>query len=199
MTNLFQWIESISEKGEEIHSYIGIRADEPARAGYVSKSKNKNIKAVFPYREDDLNITDVYKILEDTIGLPEYYKWRTRSGCFFCFYQRRVEWAIMYHLYPKLFEQSKSYETEHDDGRIFTWVKDKPLSYVEENSHDIIKRYIKKQYKKVQNKDNFTYTLDEMLELVNENKILQLVNSWDIKKLHDVDGENKDGCTVCAV
>lgn len=183
----------------ETYSYIGIRADEPTREGYVGKGKTQNIFPIFPYREDNLTINDVYKILEESIGLPEYYKWRTRSGCFFCFYQRRVEWAIMYHLYPDLFKQSQSYETEHEDGRTFTWVKDKPLSYVAANSHDIIKRYIKKQYKKAQNVENFTYTLEEMLHLIDENKIKQLVDSWDIKKLHDVDGENKDGCTVCVV
>lgn len=180
-------------------SYIGIRADEPDREGYNQRSKNKNIQPMFLYKSDGLVLQDIYKILENTVGLPEYYKWRTRSGCYFCFYQRRVEWAILYILYPNWFEESKKYETQHDDGRVYTWVKDKPLDYIAGNAEDIIIRYIKKQYKKAQDKDQFIYTDDEMIELVKTNKLKQLIDSWDMKKLHDIDGENKDGCSVCAV
>ncbi|MFB5758974.1 phosphoadenosine phosphosulfate reductase family protein [Paenibacillus medicaginis] len=180
-------------------SYIGIRADEMFREGYISRSKNKNIQPILLYQQDGLVLKDIYKLLEDTIGLPEYYKWRTRSGCYFCFYQRRVEWAIMYKLYPNLFKESQNYETEHDDGRTFTWVKDKPLTYISENAEDIIIRYIKRQYKKTQNKEQFTYSEQEMIELVKNKRLRELIDSWDMKKLHDVDGENKDGCNVCAV
>lgn len=180
-------------------SYVGIRADEPEREGYTTRSKNKNITAVYPYREDGLVLQDIYDLLENSgVGIPDYYKWRTRSGCYFCFYQRRVEWAIMYLLYPHWFKESKKYETEHDDGRTFTWVKDKPLSYIEDNAKDIIVRYINKQYKKTENKDQFTHSLEQMIELVRTEELRSLVDSWDIKKLHDVDGENKEGCTVCA-
>lgn len=183
---------------DHCYSYIGIRADEPSREGYVSKGK-MNITPVYPYREDGLVINDVYRILENTVGLPEYYKWRTRSGCYFCFYQRRVEWAIMYELYPEWFYESKKYETEHEDGRTFTWVKDKPLEYVEKASKDIIKRYIKKQFKKTQDENQFIHTLDQMLLMVDNRLLKELIDSWDMKRLHDVDGENKDGCNVCAI
>jgi hypothetical protein len=179
-------------------SYIGIRADED-REGYNSRSKNKNIQPNFLFQKDGLVLQDIYNILESSVGLPEYYKWRTRSGCYFCFYQRRVEWAILYILYPDWFDASKEYETQHEDGRIYTWVKDKPLEYVEQNAINIIVRYIKKQYKKAQFKDQFTYSETEMIELVNKNKLKILLDSWDMKKLHDVDGENKDGCSVCAI
>lgn len=179
-------------------SYIGIRADED-RQGYSTRSKNKNITPCFLYHKDNIKIQDVYDILENSVGMPEYYKWRTRSGCFFCFYQRRVEWAILYYLYPEWFEEAKKYETEHEDGRIYTWVKDKPLQYVADNATDIIVRYIKRQYKKSNNKNNFTYSEEEMIDLVKQGNIKTLLDSWDMKKLHDVDGENKDGCTICAI
>jgi hypothetical protein len=183
-------------------SYVGIRADEPSREGYTSRGKNKNITAIYPFKEDGLVISDIYKILDVSIGIPEYYKWRTRSGCYFCFYQRRVEWAILYHLYPHWFERSKAYETEHEDGRTYTWVKDKPLLYVAENSIDIITRYIKKQYKKASDtyKQGFKLTLEQMLELVEQGRIKEFVDTWDLKRLHDVDGnENTDGCLICAL
>lgn len=190
-----KWID-----GDHCISYIGIRADEPQREGYKNH-RNSNITPCYPFREDNLTLNDIYNILEKSVGLPPYYKWRTRSGCFFCFYQRRVEYAILYFLYPNLFEESKKYETEHEDGRKFTWVKDKPLEYIEENAKAIIIRYIKKQYKKASEeyKKDFQLTQEEMIDLVNEGKIQEFVDTWDLKRLHDVDGENKDGCNVCAI
>jgi hypothetical protein len=167
--------------GEYCISYIGLRADEPEREGYSSRTKANNIIPNFPFRQDGIEIDDVYRILEETVGLPEYYKWRTRSGCYFCFYQRRVEWAILFNLYPEWFEKSKEYETQHEDGRTFTWVKDKPLDYVEQNYKDIIIRYITKQYKKSQNQSQFHYALSDMINLVQQGQIRELVDSWDIK------------------
>lgn len=38
-----------------------------------------------------------------------------------------------------------------------------------------------------------------MIDLVKQENIKTLLDSWDMKKLHDVDGENKDGCTICAI
>lgn len=182
-------------------SYVGIRADEPTREGYRSRSKNVNITAVYPFREDNLVVTDIYKILEESVGIPPYYRWKTRSGCYFCFYQRRVEYSILYYLYPELFKESKKYETEHSDGRKFTWVKDKPLEYIENNAKNIIIRYIRKQYKKASDsyRCGFKLTLDEMIRLVEDERIEEFIDTWDLKRLHDVDGENKDGCDVCAI
>lgn len=180
-------------------SYVGIRTDEPAREGYSSKDKNKNIKSSFPYREDELILKDIYNILEDSgLGLPSYYKWRTRSGCYFCFYQRRVEWAILSKLYPDWFEEAKKYETEHTDGRKYTWIKDKPLDYIKENAEEIIIRYIKKQINKV-NECDLIHNQEEMIQMIKHGQLRDILDSWDMKKLHDADGENKDGCTVCAI
>ncbi|EGL19854.1 hypothetical protein [Paenibacillus sp. HGF7] len=134
-------------------SYIGIRADEN-RDGYNQKSKNINITAKYLFQTDGLVLSDIYKILEETVGLPEYYKWRTRSGCYFCFYQRRVEWAILSILYPDWFERAEDYEIQHADGRFYTWVKDKPLDYVKNNAIHIITRYIKNNLRKHRIKSN---------------------------------------------
>ncbi|TOB74009.1 phosphoadenosine phosphosulfate reductase family protein, partial [Vibrio parahaemolyticus] len=74
---------------DEVISYVGIRADEN-REGYVSQKET--ISAVFPFIEDGLVREDIFQILEDTVGIPKYYEWRSRSGCFFCFFQRQDEW-----------------------------------------------------------------------------------------------------------
>lgn len=189
-----EWIGS-----DHCYSYVGIRADESQREGYAAKGKNKNITAFFPFREDGLVLQDIYHILNDSgLGLPDYYKWRTRSGCYFCFYQRRVEWAILSELYPSWFDEAKKYETEHADKRKYTWIKDKPLDYIKENAVDIITRYIKKQFKKV-NLCDMTHNQDVALQMITEGRFKEYIDSWDLKKLHDADGENKEGCTICAI
>jgi len=92
---------------DPVISYIGIRADEN-REGYLSHKET--IKAVFPFIEDGLIKEDVFNILEDSVGIPEYYKWRSRSGCYFCFFQRQDEWKGLKENHPKLFEKAKSFE-----------------------------------------------------------------------------------------
>ena len=109
-------------------SYIGIRADEQ-RGGYISHKPN--IKAVYPFVEDGIVRADVFRILEDTVGVPEYYKWRSRSGCYFCFFQRQDEWLGLADNHPQLFERAKKYEkTDPRTGKRFTWVQGATLEEV---------------------------------------------------------------------
>ena len=88
-------------------SYIGIRADEN-REGYISTKKT--IEAVFPFIDDGYVKADIFRLLEDTVGIPEYYRWRSRSGCYFCFFQRQDEWLGLKENHPELFEKAKQYE-----------------------------------------------------------------------------------------
>lgn len=115
---------------DPVVSYIGIRADEN-REGYISKKDT--IKAVFPFIEDGLVRDDIFQILEYSVGIPEYYKWRSRSGCYFCFFQRQDEWLGLKRNHPELFEKARQFEqrvrTKYDwkDGEIpinghgYTW------------------------------------------------------------------------------
>lgn len=115
---------------ELVVSYIGIRADEN-REGYISKLDT--IKAVFPFIEDGLIREDIFQILDDSVGIPAYYQWRSRSGCYFCFFQRQDEWLGLKRNHPELFDKAKEYEqrlrTKYDwkDGEIpinghgYTW------------------------------------------------------------------------------
>ena len=111
-------------------SYIGIRSDEN-REGYISQKDT--IKAVFPFIEDGLVRDDVFQILGDSVGVPEYYQWRSRSGCYFCFFQKQEEWLGLKRNHPDLFERAREYEhrsrTKYDwkDGEVpikghgYTW------------------------------------------------------------------------------
>ena len=104
-------------------SYIGIRADEN-REGYISRKEN--IKPVFPFIEDGIIKDDVFRILEESVGIPEYYKWRSRSGCYFCFFQRQDEWLGLKRNHPKLFEEAKKIE-QNVSQRKFDWSSGKLL------------------------------------------------------------------------
>jgi len=90
-------------------SYVAIRADESNRKGYISTKSN--IQSRFPFIEDGIDRDGVTRILEDAgIGLPTYYEWRTRSGCYFCFYQRKAEWIGLAERHPELFERAVAIE-----------------------------------------------------------------------------------------
>jgi hypothetical protein len=100
--------------------YVGIRADEE-REGYVSTKPN--IQSKFPFKEDGLCYSDIIRVLNDSgIGLPTYYKWRSRSGCYFCFFQQKIEWVGLLENHPNLFMLATKYEkTDETTGKRFTW------------------------------------------------------------------------------
>lgn len=93
----------------------------------------------FPLVENDdiLRIKDIYQILEDSgVGIPLYYKeiefevdgkkgkyCRSRSGCYFCFFQQKIEWIWLYEQHPDLFQKSMEFEK---DG--YTWNKSESLA-----------------------------------------------------------------------
>ena len=79
---------------------------------------------------------DVIKLFEiNGVTYPGYYKEveyevngqvgkyaRSRSGCFFCFYQQKIEWVWLYERHPELFKKAMEYEK---DG--FTWGEEERL------------------------------------------------------------------------
>ena len=143
------------------YSFIGIRGDEN-REGYIPKkthiitdssddkikedsprkkppviSHKSNIIPVYPFKEDGMGLEDIKEILEDAgIGLPEYYDWRSRSGCYFCFYQQIGEWQGLLEHHPDLFKKAQEYENQQKQDRLnpgkkrFTWVQGKTLEEI---------------------------------------------------------------------
>jgi 3'-phosphoadenosine 5'-phosphosulfate sulfotransferase (PAPS reductase)/FAD synthetase len=116
---------------DPVVNYVGLRADEE-REGYISRKAN--IRTVYPFREDGKAIEDIIQILEDSgLGLPTFTKWgRTRSGCYFCFFQQKIEWVRLKETHPVLFEQAKAYEyVNKKNGNAFYWNGDEPLEELE--------------------------------------------------------------------
>jgi len=87
--------------------------------------------------EDNLVREDIFQILENSgIGVPEYYKKvayqvdgkegyyaRSRSGCYFCFFQQKIEWVWLHEQHPHLYQLAMDYEK---DG--YTWIQDESLA-----------------------------------------------------------------------
>lgn len=116
----------------EVINYVGLRADEN-RSGYISHKPN--ITAVYPFQDDGINLEDVKSILlQSGVGMPPYTEWgRTRSGCFFCFYQQKIEWVRLKERHPDLFEAAKKYERPYEgSGNTFTWSERESLTELEE-------------------------------------------------------------------
>jgi len=112
---------------ESIISYVGIRVDEN-RVGYISGKDT--IKTVFPFKDANIDYDGVIKILQDSgIGLPPYMQWgRTHSGCYFCFFQQKIEWVRLLENYPEKYDKAQSFEKISSKmGKTFTWIEGMPL------------------------------------------------------------------------
>lgn len=157
-------------------SYVGIRADEQ-RDGYVSTKPN--IRAVFPFKEEGLVKADILRLLDESgIGIPEYYKWRSRSGCFFCFFQRKIEWVRLAEEHPQLFAKAVEYEEAHRDGRRYTWTSKESLTELLSRREEIIADHHKSQARRKELQPN--RPLAEVLA-------------------EALDDDDSDGCTICHV
>ncbi len=126
---------------QETYSYIGIRADEH-RSGYISTKPN--IHPVFPFKEDGVNKDQVLRILDNAgVGLPSYYEWRTRSGCYFCFFQRKAEWIGLAERHSELYERAIAYEDKQGyeatamQDRQYTWSNGETLRALRDRADEI--------------------------------------------------------------
>ena len=121
-----KWVKQFFDEGSEVISYVAIRADEK-RLGY--KSTNENLVVKFPFMEDNIDKEKVHEILDQSgLGLPDYYKWRSRSGCTFCFFQQKIEWVRLSKEHPEAFKRAQKLEkTALDHDSPFTWCQGETL------------------------------------------------------------------------
>lgn len=140
-----EWVKPFLESGMTVTSYVAIRADEPYREGYNSNKEQLIVK--LPFREQGIDKPGVIEMLEASgVGVPTYYRWRTRSGCTFCFYQQKIEWVRLLEEHPDAFAEAKTYEkTALDNDSPFTWSQGESLE--ELSKPERIKK-IKEEHKK---------------------------------------------------
>lgn len=173
-----------------VYNYVGIRADEN-RKGLVPTEDH--IITVMPFKDDNITLNDVKRILNDSgIGLPKYYEpikdeeigieyYRSRSGCYFCFFMRQIEWVWLYEKHPDYFKKAMEFEKSG-----YSWIQGLPLK-------ELIKpekiRAIKESYKIMQERKekqsvkNGT-VLDEIKHLSKHDKKLE-------------DEEKDEFCMMC--
>lgn len=93
----------------------------------------------FPLIDNDdvLVKEDIFRLLRESgVGVPSYYDEipfevdgrvgtysRSRSGCYFCFYQQKIEWIWLYEQHPDLFAKAMEFEK---DG--YTWNQGESLA-----------------------------------------------------------------------
>ena len=165
-------------------SYVAIRADEN-RLGYISTKPN--ITTVFPFRDDGIDKDGVMRILDESgVGLPDYYEWRTRSGCYFCFFQRKHEWIGLADRHSDLFEKAVAYENKIRyeqtamQGRQYSWSQGETLQELLARRDEIEQRHQE--------------AMDRAAKRVKPNRPLLEVLSDALD-----DDDDESGCTVCHV
>lgn len=126
------WVRPWLEAGDQVHSYVAIRADESHREGY--DSGHENLTVHLPFREAGVDHAGVLELLNGAgVGLPKYYDWRSRSGCTFCFFQQKIEWVRLKQQHPDRFEEAKRYEKSAlEHGSPFTWSDRESLDELEQ-------------------------------------------------------------------
>jgi hypothetical protein len=162
-------------------NYIGIRADED-RVGYISHKPN--ITPVFPFRDDGKVYADIVRILEESgLGMPTYTEWgRTRSGCYFCFYQQKIEWVRLKEKYPEKFEEAKAYEKPNKiNGNTFYWCGDESLAELE------------KPERMAEIKANWTVTQARLKRSAPNQPLVSILAGYEDEAL------TRQGCTICSL
>jgi 3'-phosphoadenosine 5'-phosphosulfate sulfotransferase (PAPS reductase)/FAD synthetase len=116
--------------------------------------------------DDVLVRDDIFRILEESgVGVPAYYNKidfeangktgqysRSRSGCYFCFFQQKIEWVWLYEQHPDLYMKAMQYEK---DG--YTWGQGESLEELmkPERMRQIKTEYLKRMEKKSQSKSPY--------------------------------------------
>ena len=167
----------------EVINYVGLRADEE-RSGYISHKSN--ITAVYPFKEDGLILRDIEDILKTSgVGMPPYTKWgRTRSGCYFCFYQQKIEWVRLKETHPDLYDKAKTYEKPFEPtGNFFTWSQGESLEDLE------------KPVRMEQIKREHVIRIDRLKARKENATLLEVFAAAD--QAEEPDDDNEKGCLVC--
>ncbi|NND23926.1 MAG: phosphoadenosine phosphosulfate reductase family protein [Acidimicrobiia bacterium] len=151
--------------------------------------------------EDILIRDDIFKILEESgVGIPAYYKKkeyqveidgeiktgyyaRSRSGCFFCFFQQKIEWVWLYENHRELYEEAMKYEKEG-----YTWQQGESLvELCSDERREAIKR---EHYTRIKRqKDNFQSP--NLVDILTDSSS----DEWEI----DWEEEEARGCAACFI
>lgn len=124
--------------------------------------------------DDVVDREGVFRLLDESgVGRPRYYEPiqfevngktgfynRSRSGCYFCFFQQKIEWVWLYEQHPERFQQALEYEKEG-----FTWMDDERLEeLIQPERIAQIKEMHLRNSDKNGKKDKSAYLIDVLAE-----------------------------------
>ena len=151
--------------------------------------------------EDILVRDDIFQILRESgVGIPAYYEKReyqveidgdiktgyysrSRSGCFFCFFQQKIEWVWLYENHPNLYKEAMNYEKEG-----FTWQQGETL---EDLCSDQRRASIKKEhFTRIQRQKN-NFKSPNLVDILTDSSS----DEWEI----DWEEEEGKGCAACFI
>lgn len=160
----------------------------------------------FPLIENDevLIRKDIFEIIENSaVDLPGYYTplpyeidgekgqySRSRSGCFFCFYQQKIEWVWLLENHPLLYQKAMEYEKEG-----YNWAESESLKELSnpERVESIKREHLKRMKAKYAKMESATDWQDNILGVSKSNNTN---NDFWLQELKDAEG---DGCASCFI
>ena len=116
--------------------------------------------------KDVLVRDDIFRLLRESgVGVPAYYEKkqfdakgikgeyaRSRSGCYFCFFQQKIEWIWLYERHPHLFAKAMEYEKQG-----YTWNQEESLEELikPDRVQKIKEDYLKRNQRKAGNRSQY--------------------------------------------
>lgn len=179
------WIKPWLDAGEDVYSYVAIRADEEHRTGLTQAHPHLHVE--LPFRKAGIKKDGVLEILETAgIGLPKYYEWRSRSGCTFCFFQQKIEWVHLLERHPEAFREAMEYELiSLNSGAPFTWSQGESLEQLSQPNRV---KQIKADFEKRKAKQ---------LSSFRQNPLRIGIQKVSMDDIYDAD-EGNGACIVCS-
>jgi len=151
--------------------------------------------------EDILVRDDIFQILEDSgVGIPAYYNKRkyqveidgeiktgyysrSRSGCFFCFFQQKIEWVWLFENHPQLFKEAMKYEKAG-----FTWQQGESL---EELSSEERRESIKREHYTRIKRKKAKFQSPNLVDILTDSSSDEWETDWE--------EEEGKGCAACFI
>jgi len=151
--------------------------------------------------EDILVRDDIFTILRESgVGVPAYYEKReykveidgelktgyysrSRSGCFFCFFQQKIEWVWLFENHPNLYQEAMEYEKEG-----YTWQQGETL---QELCSDERRASIKKEHYTRIKRQKHNFKSPNLVDILTDTSS----DEWEI----DWEEEEGKGCAACFI
>ena len=142
---------------------------------------------------------DIFQILKDSgVGIPGYYEKReyrveidgelktgyysrSRSGCFFCFFQQKIEWVWLFENHKKLYQKALAYEKEG-----YTWQQGETLEELAKPER--VKAIKKEHYTRIKRAKN-NFRSPNLVDILTDS------DEWEV----DWEEEEGRGCAACFI